>query len=96
MRADTTHTAPTLTKTAAPKYSSPAAIGSGKISSNRAQATDVQTVSLSPPADPDSDVTSVAIIGESEGDSDYVESAKNSPTSSANTPDLEGHISELK
>ena len=39
---------------------------------------------------------SVASIGESDGDSDYVESAENSPTSPANTPDLEGHIIELE
>ena len=35
-------------------------------------------------------------IGESDSDSDYVESAENSPTSLANTPDLVGHISELE
>ena len=34
-------------------------------------------------------------IGESDGDSDYVESSKNSPTIPANMPDLAGHISEL-
>ena len=38
----------------------------------------------------------MANIGESGGDSDYVESAKNSPTIPANTPDLEGHISEME
>ena len=35
-------------------------------------------------------------IGERNGESDYVESAANSPTSPANTPDLEGYISELE
>ena len=38
----------------------------------------------------------MASIGESNGDSDYAESAENSPTSSTNTPDLELHISELE
>ena len=32
----------------------------------------------------------------SDGNSDYIESSENSPTSPANTPDLEGHISELE
>ena len=35
-------------------------------------------------------------IGESVGNSDYVESAENSPTSLANTPALEENISELE
>ena len=35
-------------------------------------------------------------IGENDGELDYVESAKKSPASLANTPDLEGHISELE
>ena len=34
--------------------------------------------------------------GDSAGDSDYVESTENSPTSPANTPDLAGHISKLE
>ena len=38
----------------------------------------------------------MASIGESDGDSNYCESAVNSPMSPANTPDLEGHISELE
>ena len=38
----------------------------------------------------------VVSIGGSDDNSDYVESAKNSPTSLSNTPDLAGHISELK
>ena len=53
-------------------------------------------MSPSPPADQDSDVTLVASIGESDGNSDYVESAKNSPTSPANTLELEEQISELE
>ena len=48
------------------------------------------------PDDQDSDVTSVESIGESDGDSDYVESSKNSPTSPYNTMDLAGHISKLE
>ena len=47
-------------------------------------------------SDLDSDVTLVASIGESDDDSDYFESAKNSPMSPSNTPDLAGHISELE
>ena len=35
-------------------------------------------------------------IGESDGDSDYVESAENSHTSPANTPDLKGYINVLE
>ena len=35
-------------------------------------------------------------IGGSDGDSDYVELAKNSPMSPANTPDLVGYISKLE
>ena len=38
----------------------------------------------------------VASIGGSDGDSDYVEAAKISPTRPANTPDLAGHSSELE
>ena len=38
----------------------------------------------------------MASIGESDGNSDYVKSAKNSPTSLANTPDLAGNTSELE
>ena len=56
---------------------------------------DGQTASPTPPADLYSDVTLVEIIGESDGDSDYVESAEKSTTSSVNTPDLVGHIREL-
>ena len=37
----------------------------------------------------------MAIIGESDGDSDYVELVENSPKSPANTSDLAGYISEL-
>ena len=39
---------------------------------------------------------SAAILGGSDGDSYYVESAEKSPTSASNTPDLAGHISELE
>ena len=39
---------------------------------------------------------SMSNIGESDSDSDYVESAENSPTSLSNTPDPAGHISELE
>ena len=96
MRANTDHTYPALTKTAAPDPAAPAAVRSGKINSNRARPTDSQTASPSPPTNQDSDVTLMASIGESDGGSDNVESAENSPTSPANTPDLEGYISEME
>ena len=38
----------------------------------------------------------VASFGVSDGDSDYVKSAEKSPMRSANTPNLEGHISKLE
>ena len=95
-RANTAHTAPALTKTTAPDPAAPADVRNGKINSNCAQPTEGKTVSPSPPANQDSDVTLVESIGGSDGDSDYVESGKNSPTIPANTPDLEGYISELK
>ena len=53
-------------------------------------------MSPSPPANLDSDVTLVASILKSDGDSHYVESSENSPTSLANTLDIAGHISELE
>ena len=87
---------PALTRTATTDPATPAAVRSGKINPNRARPTDGQTASSSPPADPDSDVVSVASIGGSYGDSDYVKSAKNSPTSPSNMPDLAGHIRDLE
>ena len=96
MRADTAHTAPNLTETAAPDSAVPTAVGNGKRNSDCARPTDGQTASTSPHANQDSDVMLVVSIGESDGESDYVELDKNSPTSLANTPDLEGHISELE
>ena len=53
-------------------------------------------MSPSPPANPDSDVMLAASFGGSEGNSEYFKFAENSPTSSDNTRDLEGHISELE
>ena len=67
-----------------------------KRNSNRARPIDSQTTSPSPPADLDSEIVWVASIGESDGNSNYVELTKNSPTSLANTLDLAGHISELE
>ena len=93
-RADTAHAAPALTETAS-ESAAPVAFGSGKINSNCARRTNGQTASPSPPTDQDSDVTSVASIVESDGESDYVESAENSPMSLSNTLDLEVHIVEL-
>ena len=40
-------------------------------------------------------VRNVASVGESDGDSDYVDLAENSPTIPANAQDLEVHISEV-
>ena len=54
-RADTAHADPALTKTAATDPTTPAAIGSGKINSNRAQPTDGKTASPGTPANPDSE-----------------------------------------
>ena len=53
-------------------------------------------MSPSPPANPDSDVMSVASNVESDGNSDYVKLDKKSPTIPANTPELAGHINELE
>ena len=44
----------------------------------------------------DSDVMLVASIRGNDGDSDYVESSENSPTSPANITDLAGHINEVE
>ena len=55
--ADTAHAAPALTETAASDPVAPAAVRSGKINSNHAQLTDVQTTSPSPPTDQYSNVT---------------------------------------
>ena len=57
---------------------------------------DGQTASPSPPADPDSDVILAAIFGGSDGNSDYVELSKHSPSSLANMPDLVGHTRKLE
>ena len=95
-RADTAHTEPALTETATPNPATPAAVWSGKRSSNCARPTDSQTASSSPPANPDSDVTSVETIRGSDGDSNYVGLAEKSPTSPANMPDLAGHIIKLE
>ena len=56
---------------------------------------DGKTAPPSPTAIPDSDVMLAASFGGSDGNSDYVESDKNSPTIPYNTPDIAGHISEL-
>ena len=96
VRTETAHAAPLITKTAAPDPVPLAAGGSGKINSNRALPTDGQTVSPSLPADPDSDVTSAASFGGSDGDSDYSKLSKNSPTIPADTLDLVGKIIKVE
>ena len=55
-----------------------------------------KTASPSTPPDPDSDMTLSASFSGSDGDSDYIEPAENSPMSLANILDLAGHISKLE
>ena len=95
-RADTAHATQALTDTDNPNPDTPATIRIGKINTNCAQPTDGKIAFPSPPNNPDSDVMLVASFGGSDSDSDYVESSKNSPTRSTNTPDLRGHIRELE
>ena len=95
-RADTAHAAPALTKTASPDPATPAAVGSRKMSLNYARPIGGQITFPIPPAKPDNDVTFVASFGRSGCNSDNVDSAKNSPTRSSNTPYLEGHNSKLE
>ena len=45
---------------------------------------------------PDGDITLVASSGESDGGSEYIEPSENSPTRSANNPELKGYIQELE
>ena len=85
-----------LTDTATPDTARPVAIISGKRNSNLARPEEGQAASPRLPANPDSNVTSAASFGESDGNSEYVESAGNVPTSSAITLDLAGHIRELE
>ena len=94
--ANTAHAAPALTNTSAPNPAILAAVGDGKINSNCALSMDGQTASPSPPANPDSDAVLAASFGGSYVNSDYVNSAKNSPTSLSNTLDLVVYISKLE
>ena len=94
--AGTYQAAPALTETVAHNPTTPTVVGSVKINSNHAQTMDGQTAYPSPPSDPDSGVTLAASFGGSDKNSDYVESAENSPTSPANKPDLTGHIRKLE
>ena len=64
--------------------------------SNCAWPTDGKSATPRRPTKPGSDVTSAASSGESDGNSEYVESPDKLPTRSANTPELEDHILELK
>ena len=85
-----------LTETAAPESATSTAIGRGKNNSNRERPTEGPTATPRPTADPDSDVPSAASSGESDGNSDYINSCKNLPASSVNTPEIAGHISEIE
>ena len=94
--ADNAHTTKALTDTPIPYPAIPVAVGRGKINSNIAQTTDIQTAPLSLTARPESDIMSAASFGGSDDNLDYVELAEKTPTSSYNTPDLEGHIRKLE
>ena len=96
VRADTAHAYPALTETPSPDLATPAAGRSGKINSIHLLITEVQTATISPPTNLYSDATTVVSIRDTNGDSDYVKLAENSPTSPVNTPNLAGHISELE
>ena len=61
-----------------------------------AQPRDGQNASHGPPNEPESDFTSAAIFGGSDDYYEYAKSTKNSPLSSANTPNLAGHIRKLE
>ena len=54
------------------------------------------TTTPRPASKKDNDVTSVSSYGESDDDSDYVESRKKFPSSSVNTPEIAGHIRKLE
>ena len=93
--AKTSHVAQSLTNTFDHKTATPAAVGSRKINSNCAWPTDDQIMSPIPPGKTHSDVMSAASFWGSDGDSEYCESAKNSPSRLANIPDITGHIIKL-
>ena len=90
------HADQALPKTAAPNTTTPAAVGSGIINSNIAQPKGGQIASPRPLANPDSDVRSTDSFGGGNGNLKYVESTKNPPMISENTPDLMGHIIKLE
>ena len=96
VRADTTSAAPPLTETAAPDSPTSVAVRSDKRNSNCARPNYGQTASSITPADPDSDVTSVARFVGSDSDSEYFESAKKPRTSPASMMEFTGHIRELE
>ena len=96
MHADNSHAAQALTDAAAPDPATLAAVGSGKINSNIAQPTGGQIASPTPTVEPSSDISLAASFGVSYDNSDYVESAENSPTRLANMIDLKVHISEIE
>ena len=95
-RADTAHSSQALTETANPDTATPEAFEISKRNLNHVRPIDGQILSTSLPAEPDSDVISAASFEGSDGDSEYVELAKNSPTRSATTPDLKRHMSKLE
>ena len=67
-----------------------------KRNSNHAQPTEFQNASPRPTADPDSDITSTASFGGSDGNFEYINSTENSPSILAIKPDLAGHTSKLE
>ena len=85
----------TLTKTAAPEYATPTAVGSAKNNSNSAGPTEGPAAIPILPTNSNSDVMSMASSEYSDIDSYYVKLRKTLPMRSANTPELTGLIQKL-
>ena len=85
-----------LTKSTPPDTTTPAAIGSGNTNFNRALPTEGPAATPRINSDPDSDFMLTVSSRERDGESDYVDSRENLPTSLANILELEVHIQELQ
>ena len=81
--------APVITNSAATKSATSTAIRIGNQVSNRILPIEDQGADQKLSDDHDSDVTLAASSGANDGNSDYVESCKNSPANSYNSPELE-------
>ena len=77
-----------LTNTATPDTTTPAAISIGQINSNHARPRESKNATPRLPSYTESGVTSAVSSGESDDESEYVESPKNLPMRSANTAEL--------